>query len=352
MYTAAKVDALLEQLKSRGASKAEIVRALSAACLGWPYVFGAWGCLCTPENRRTYASRCRAKHADYADKIVKACPVLSGKQRTCEGCPWNGVRCFDCRGFTHWLLEQVGLQLYGDTVTSQWETKSNWAAQGDIADMPENLVCCIFRKGHTGMYLGNWIADVCFDSDTGQLYPDRGPQIIHCSTMVKEDSLPGNPKWLRWGIPAGLYSTDELRKAGVNVEESRNVPTIRRGATGDLVIELQKRLNNEMGAGLTVDGVFGKKTEEAVKAFQSTHGLKADGVVGPKTWAALGVTEWEEPMMSVPPGEEPEIGVFPGEGPDESPEKPPDMVSVSRADLEVWADVLEEMARDIREQLG
>ena len=39
--------------------------------------------------------------------------------------------------------------------------------------------------------------------------------------------------------------------------------------------------------GLGVDGVFGSKTKNAVAAFQSAKGLKADGVCGPKTWAAL-----------------------------------------------------------------
>ncbi len=73
----------------------------------------------------------------------------------------------------------------------------------------------------------------------------------------------------------------------MDVNESDNIPTIRRGANGCLAAELQTRLNDAMGAGLTVDGVFGKKTEETVKAFQAYNGLKADGVVGPKTWAAL-----------------------------------------------------------------
>lgn len=41
------------------------------------------------------------------------------------------------------------------------------------------------------------------------------------------------------------------------------------------------------GYKVTVDGKYGPLTEKAVKAFQLAKGLTVDGVVGPKTWAAL-----------------------------------------------------------------
>ena len=59
--------------------------------------------------------------------------------------------------------------------------------------------------------------------------------------------------------------------------------TIRLGSKGADVKTLQKALN------LIPDGVFGTITNEAVVAFQLKHGLPHDGVVGPNTWAALGI---------------------------------------------------------------
>jgi len=58
-------------------------------------------------------------------------------------------------------------------------------------------------------------------------------------------------------------------------------PTLRRGATGDLVKQIQAKL------GVEQVGNFGPKTEAAVRVFQRAHGQVPDGIVGPKTWAAL-----------------------------------------------------------------
>ena len=272
MYSADEVSSLRDRLTREGAGKPEIVRRLAWACIGWPYVFGAAGEMCTPEVRRRYAGY----HPEYAENIRKACPVLSGQQGDCAQCKWIDCRCFDCRGFTRWLLAQAGLDLAGGGATSQWDTAANWAASGTIDSIPEGLVCCVFKRkdgkmSHTGMYMG-----------TGE--------IVHCSTTVKADALPGRPAWTHWGVPAGLYSTEELRASGLDADPERNIPTLRKGAEGELVKTLQMMLNDETDAGLDVDGKFGAKTEAAVIHFQGLHDLKEDGIVGPKTWAALGVT--------------------------------------------------------------
>jgi peptidoglycan hydrolase-like protein with peptidoglycan-binding domain len=58
-------------------------------------------------------------------------------------------------------------------------------------------------------------------------------------------------------------------------------PTLRRGAEGPLVVELQELL------GISADGSFGPQTERAVRRFQAGNALAVDGVVGPRTWEAL-----------------------------------------------------------------
>lgn len=62
------------------------------------------------------------------------------------------------------------------------------------------------------------------------------------------------------------------------------------GDSGLWVTELQKALNKK-GASpqLGVDGQFGKGTKDALKAFQKSKGLTADGVAGPQTYKALGM---------------------------------------------------------------
>lgn len=69
----------------------------------------------------------------------------------------------------------------------------------------------------------------------------------------------------------------------------------------DDVQRLQRALIRA-GFDLDDDGLFGQGTETAVKEFQRQNGLVADGIVGPKTWAAVddvleasGTASWEPP---------------------------------------------------------
>ncbi|KFE67970.1 peptidoglycan-binding domain-containing protein [Hyalangium minutum] len=67
-------------------------------------------------------------------------------------------------------------------------------------------------------------------------------------------------------------------------------PILKRGVCDPSVLVLQKMLATHGFDPGSKDGQFGPKTERTVMAFQRAKGLEADGVVGPKTWNALGMT--------------------------------------------------------------
>ncbi len=63
--------------------------------------------------------------------------------------------------------------------------------------------------------------------------------------------------------------------------------TLRKGSKGMYVSALQSNLNMCAGKSLSTDGAFGNGTATAVMSFQASKGLKADGIVGAATKAAL-----------------------------------------------------------------
>jgi hypothetical protein len=56
------------------------------------------------------------------------------------------------------------------------------------------------------------------------------------------------------------------------------------GSTGQAVRAIQALLSLKYGYGVTVDGIFGPATDDAVRDFQDDHDLAVDGIVGPQTW--------------------------------------------------------------------
>ncbi|MEM7567233.1 MAG: L,D-transpeptidase family protein, partial [Pseudomonadota bacterium] len=87
-----------------------------------------------------------------------------------------------------------------------------------------------------------------------------------------------------------------LRKALITMNEAREIPvvevppgrTLRRGIADPRVTLLRERLGVlEQGDSNDTEAVFDETLESAVRAFQAENGLLADGIVGPRTLAAL-----------------------------------------------------------------
>ncbi len=112
----------------------------------------------------------------------------------------------------------------------------------------------------------------------------------------------------QWGsqnlAQQGYNSTQILRSYYGNVEIVPNAPIrgnvpsypgrpLRRGTTGPSVVTIQTELNRisqsypAIPKIPAVDGIFGARTEAAVRKFQEVFNLDVDGVVGRATWYAL-----------------------------------------------------------------
>lgn len=76
---------------------------------------------------------------------------------------------------------------------------------------------------------------------------------------------------------------------------------LKKGASGDTVKRIQEALNNH-GYGLGVDGVWGDKTDAAIRDYQTKNGLSVDGIYGVNTHNSLfGIAGTNDPSKPKAP---------------------------------------------------
>jgi peptidoglycan hydrolase-like protein with peptidoglycan-binding domain len=127
-----------------------------------------------------------------------------------------------------------------------------------------------------GFTVGRWGAD----GDFGNATHEATVRFQRSRRLVVDGIIGGNT----WA---------ELVKAPSRAgsPQATKRPVVQRGSTGKNVRDLQSRLNRDYPSysKLSIDGIFGPATERVVVEFQRRAGIVVDGIVGPQTWAALGL---------------------------------------------------------------
>lgn len=97
--------------------------------------------------------------------------------------------------------------------------------------------------------------------------------------------LPGY--WGNLDLDKAYITADEWMMYAKGNVETAPLPVLKKGDKNEYVRNWQLFLNlNGYDCG-AADGIFGPKTEAAVKKWQADNGLVADGIIGPKTWGSL-----------------------------------------------------------------
>lgn len=192
------------------------------------------------------------------------------------GSKWIGHTVADCSGLFSWAFDKLGSYMYhgSDTMWNKYCVNKGELRKGKRTDgktlKPGTAVFTYNKvkdnRGHVGLYVGDGLVIEAAGTKQG---------VITSKVTAS--------KWVEWGELKYVNYGDVKEESSMETESR---PTIKYGSKGDDVTALQQMLSF-CGSTVSVDGIFGNGTRSAVVAFQNKHGLKADGIVGPKTWAAL-----------------------------------------------------------------
>lgn len=237
-------------------------------------------------------------------------PKMIASAEECLGWPYdtpgtNDSRGIDCSGLFVKIYKDQGAKIYhgSNTIYRDYCTSD----KGPIIQVSQLAVgMAVFKwNPNTPPKFNDGLGDF---QHIGLVISTNPLKIIHASSAsgcVTIDTKIG--KWKYYGrlkdvdygnhsVPANNY-IQPSEPSAISV----TYPTVRKGDRGDVVKTMQEYLA-KAGSSLTVDGIFGNGTENAVKAFQRKQGLEVDGVVGPKTWTKLlevsGNIQIEEPADS------------------------------------------------------
>lgn len=253
-------------------TKAEKIKEFAQLHLNHAYVYGGTGQPCTPQYRRAR----QAQYPQFEDAIRKNCPVLNGQKSSCSGCKYQGKKAFDCAQLTRRAAEYAGYTkgTLPSGAKSQFY-KVEWAVKKKVSEMSgEEAAGFLYRVKpdgsvpHTGIYIGD-----------GEFIHAKG----HRDGVIKQ----------RMGdYPWDYYCTlPEDGHAPISIAAFAPLRVIAGHSLmrGERVRALQNAMI-ALGFGVGdkgVDGVYGRKTEAAVKAYQMANGIEVDGIVTESLYNAI-----------------------------------------------------------------
>lgn len=214
------------------------------------------------------------------DKATNSMAIKYGKK-------WIGHYVADCSGAFVFAYKKEGGKIYhgSNTIFKKYCSSTGKLKKGAREDGEEirpGTAVFLLKDGnrhHIGLYVGN---NLCIEAK-GTPYGVVTSALSH---------------WDEWGELKDVdYSDAEEGLSTITIDTRR---TLRIACKGEDVKGLQNALNkwleevsakDTVGSNLVpkldVDGIFGRKTEAAVKLFQCYKEIKADGIVGPQTYSKL-----------------------------------------------------------------
>lgn len=124
----------------------------------------------------------------------------------------------------------------------------------------------------------------------GQTYEAPGAATLRLFRRFGASFDGHQPSWWDWQETSGkewgaLGAASALRPV-TGYRPNLLQPLLKRGSKGDMVVWAQEHLLSA-GQEVPVNGIYGKLTVRAVKAFEEAHALPVDGQLGTMTWNAL-----------------------------------------------------------------
>jgi peptidoglycan hydrolase-like protein with peptidoglycan-binding domain len=227
---------------------------------GWGYVYSAQGQLYTRELAEKWGKANRSgKGYDY---FVNKCSR------------WFGKTVVDCSGL---VIEayRSKIQNYGDKSANTIYSKT--VSNGDIKTIPEIPGLCVWRSGHIGVYIGNKNVIEAGGTNNG--------------VVVSKVNAPATDKpWTRWGKMADVDYSSVITPPAEEAPSfwlGRHLKVTSPYIKGDDVAQVQEALLEKGFSPGKIDGIYGPKTEKAVREFQTQAKITVDGIVGKDTTKAL-----------------------------------------------------------------